>query len=130
MSKYKKCDKLVIRKDLVVGELYGDIKWWIDREYLKEKDYVIIEEVDTDGDYWIEGGYICINDEIIEGLYEDDKLYYIKLVGNGKDVLHISDWNNHTFEMVDDLEYHKCKFTENESDDIIGSSKILYKELV
>lgn len=128
MSKYNVGDEVVIRKDLIDNVKYGAIRWWEAMNELKEKDYVVIEEIDN-GYYWIDVGY-CIADEMIDCLYEDDRLYYIKLIGNRTDVLHISDCNNHTFEMDDDLENLKCKFTENEANDIIGSSKILYKELV
>lgn len=130
MSKYKKGDKVVIRKGLVVGKWYGNWRWSAGKEYMKKKDYIVIDDVDEAGDYLINNCYI--SKEMIQGLYnnEDDVLYYIKLIGNSTDVLHISDCNNHTFEMDDDLENLKCKFTEKEADEIIGSSKILYKVLV
>lgn len=69
MSKYKKGDKVVIRKDLEVDEYYGDFYWSIDKEYMKEKDYVVIEEL-YDCDYLVDDGY-CITDEMIEGLYNE-----------------------------------------------------------
>lgn len=83
MSKYKKGDKVVIRKDLVVGEVYGNWTWSAGKEYMKEKDYVLIERVNdsdywvedkrvNDGDYWIENEWL-ISDEMIEGLYNEDK---------------------------------------------------------
>lgn len=72
MRKYKHLDKVVIRKDLIHGECYGDVEWWAKMDYLKEKDYVVIERVDEDGDYWIENDW-CITDEMIEGLYKDVK---------------------------------------------------------
>lgn len=67
MCKYKKDDKVVIRKDLIVGEVYGELVCLGRMVYLKEKDYVVIEEVDG-GYYDVEG--LLINDEMIEGLYE------------------------------------------------------------
>lgn len=83
MSKYKKGDKVVIRKDLVVGEVYGNWTWSAGKEYMKEKDYVLIERVNdsdywvedkrvNDGDYWIENEWLIL-DEMIEGLYNEDK---------------------------------------------------------
>lgn len=129
MNKYNVGNKVVVREDLVVGECYGNFTWSDEKEYMKEKDYVVIEKVDDDFDYLVEDEY-WLTEEMIEELYEDGKLYHIKLIGNSTDILHISDCNNHTFEMDDDLENLKCKFTEKEADDIIGSSKILYKELV
>lgn len=83
MSKYKKGDKVVIRKDLIVGEVYGNWTWSAGKEYMKEKDYVLIERVNdsdywvedkrvNDGDYWIENEWL-ISDEMIEGLYNEDK---------------------------------------------------------
>lgn len=69
MSKYKKGDKVVIRKDLEVDEYYGDFYWSIDKEYMKEKDYVVIEEL-YDCDYLVDDGY-CITDEMIECLYDE-----------------------------------------------------------
>lgn len=72
MSKYKKGDKVVIRKDLVNGELYGGIQWWTGKDYIKEKDYVVIEDVVL-GDYVVEGSWL-ITDEMIEGLYEEDNI--------------------------------------------------------
>lgn len=128
MVKYKVGDEIVIRKDLKTGEWYGVFEWLRGMERLKVNDYVVIEKVDN-GYYFVKGVWY-INDEMIEGLYDDGKRYYIKLIGNRTDVLHISDCNNHTFEMDDDLENLKCKFTEKEANEIIGSSKILYKELV
>lgn len=79
MSKYKNGDKVVIRKDLKVGEVYGECYWCDGTEYMKEKDYVVIEGVDEDGDFLVEGGW-CINDEMIEGLYKDVKKYVWYLV--------------------------------------------------
>lgn len=70
MSKYKVGDKVVIRKDLVVGVEYGGVEWWSDEnEYMKEKDYIIIER-NIAGDYVVEGGWY-LTDEMIEGLYEE-----------------------------------------------------------
>lgn len=74
MSKYNIGDKVVIRKDLEVDEYYGNFYWFTAKEYMKEKDYVVIEKVD-DGYYSVEGGF-WINDEIIEGLYNGDEEKY------------------------------------------------------
>lgn len=77
MCKYKVGDKVVIRKDLKVGEWYGDLYWANAKEYMKEKNYVVIEEVDKDGSYWVEE-YWIITDEMIEGLYEEEKAMTIE----------------------------------------------------
>lgn len=69
MSKYKKGDKVVIRKDLEVDEYYGDWYLGIDKEYMKEKDYVVIEEVNY-GDYLVDDEWY-ITDEMISHKYED-----------------------------------------------------------
>lgn len=68
MSKYKVGDKVVIRKDLVDGEYYGEWFWSYEKEYMKDKDYVVIDRVDEEGDYFVECGW-CITEEMIEGLY-------------------------------------------------------------
>lgn len=74
MREYKNGDKVVIRKDLEVGKWYGKLKWTESKDYLKEKDYVVIKRVDSDGDHVIESG-LCITVEMIQGLYEEDKSY-------------------------------------------------------
>lgn len=71
MSKYKKGDKVVIRKDLVDGEYYGDWSWCDDKNFLKEKDYLVINCINQDGDYWVEGEWL-ITEEMIEGLYVEN----------------------------------------------------------
>lgn len=73
MNKYKVGDKVVIRKDLVVGGVYGFNYWLACNEYLKEKEYVVIEEVDAVGDYRVEVGRYWITNEMIEGLYKEEK---------------------------------------------------------
>lgn len=70
MSKYKKGDKVAIRKDLIANERYGAFTWLSGMEYLKEKDYVIITDSDLQGDYWIKEGWF-ISDLMIQGLYQD-----------------------------------------------------------
>lgn len=69
MSKYKKGDKVVIRKDLVLGEFYGEWSWRIGNDFLKELDYVVIDFV-VDGHYVVENGWY-ITDEMISYKYED-----------------------------------------------------------
>lgn len=76
MSKYKKGDKVVIKKDLIVGEFYGSCYWSDGKKYMKDEDYVVIERVDGDGDYWINGW--LVSDEMIEGLYVEDEEVEIK----------------------------------------------------
>lgn len=71
MNKYKVGDKVIVRKDLIVDEFYDGLYWSEGKEYLKVKDYVVIEEVDIVGDYWIEDGHF-ISDEMIAGLYMDN----------------------------------------------------------
>lgn len=69
MSKYKVGDKVLIRKDLVEGEYYGEWFWRDGKEYMKELDYVVIERVDVYGGYWVEDEWL-ITEEMIAGLYE------------------------------------------------------------
>lgn len=76
MSKYKKDDKVVIRKDLEDGKWYGMVDWCSEMDDLKEKDYIVIEKIDDDGDYWINGW--LVSDEMIDGLYEEDEEVEIK----------------------------------------------------
>lgn len=71
MCKYKVGDKVVIRKDLVVGEWYGNVYWYDYKTILINEDYVTIDRVDDVGDYWIEDE-LLISDEMIEGLYEEE----------------------------------------------------------
>lgn len=193
MSKYKVGDKVVIRKDLVDGVEYGDVELWSEMEYLKEKDYVVIDGVDEVGDYRLENTHWYITDEIIEGLYKDvkkyvwyldsedetyflcfdgavykynspanedlkkgkhisfllteeearkspffdkfkkhdpsEKWYYIRMKGNDRDYLNLN-INDGEYFMDDNDEYvpFKATFTEEECDEIIGTSSILYKE--
>lgn len=69
MSKYNVGDTVVIRKDLVVGEVYGGCYWDDTDDFMKEKNYVVIEEIDG-GDYWIEDCDTFVSEEMIAGLYE------------------------------------------------------------
>lgn len=73
MSKYGVGDKVVIRKDLIDGVEYGDIKWWSEQmEYFKEKDYVVIERIDSRGNYRVEDSFWTITDEMIDDLYVEN----------------------------------------------------------
>lgn len=68
MSKYKAGDKVVLRKDLVDGEWYGDNTCWhAGMNYMKNKEYVVLEELYNDGDYRVDGWFVT--DEMIECLY-------------------------------------------------------------
>lgn len=78
MSKYKNGDKVVIRKDLVVGEWYGNVQWWSADDFMKKYEYLIINEVDDDGDFWIEGCGTFVSEEMIAGLYKEDKEMSVK----------------------------------------------------
>lgn len=71
MNKYRAGDKVVIRKDLFLNHVYGNCQWSRRVEYLKEEDYVVIEDIDADGDYIIvmEDKIHWISDEMIECLY-------------------------------------------------------------
>lgn len=71
--KYKKGDKVVIRKDLVVGEFYGEWRWRIGKDSLKELDYAVIDFV-VDGHYVVENGRY-ITDEMISHKYEEEPKY-------------------------------------------------------
>lgn len=72
-SAYDVGDKVVIYKDVRIGDYMGFsnflAEWSEDMEYLKEKVYVVIEEVDEDGYYVIENGKMCITNQEIDGLY-------------------------------------------------------------
>lgn len=72
---YDAGDKVVIYKNIRIGDYMGFsnfiAEWSEDMEYLKEKDYVVIEEVDEDGNYVIENGKICITNQEIDGLYTE-----------------------------------------------------------
>lgn len=68
MSKYKKGDKVVIRKDLVDFKEYRGIMWTLEMSHM-QKGYVEIEEVDFHGDYRV--GDWFISDLMIQGLYQD-----------------------------------------------------------
>lgn len=71
MSTYQKGDKVVLRKDLVIGEYYGNIIWHAGNcEELGELDYVEILTVYSIGGYEVTAGW-CVNNEMIEGLYEE-----------------------------------------------------------
>lgn len=71
-SKYDSGDKVVIKKYIQIGESIDTSnrlgEWSEDMEYLKEKDYVVIEYVDNDGDYLIDGEWY-ITDYQIDGHY-------------------------------------------------------------
>lgn len=68
MRKYKAGDKVLIRKDLIVGEVYGDWYWSNGKEYMKNLDYVVIDKIDDDGDCWVEDGWL-ISEEMISHKY-------------------------------------------------------------
>lgn len=71
-SKYNTGDKVVIKKYIQIGESIDASnrlgEWSENMEYLKEKDYVVIEYVDNDGDYLIDGEWY-ITDYQIDGHY-------------------------------------------------------------
>lgn len=69
MSKYNVGDTVVIRKDLVVGEVYGGCYWDDTDDFMKKYDYVVIEEIDYDGSYWIEDCDTFVSEEMIVGFY-------------------------------------------------------------
>lgn len=192
MREYKKGDKVVIRKDLEVGKWYGKLKWTESKDYLKEKDYVVIKRVDSDGDHVIKGG-LCITVEMIQGLYEEDKsyiwyldsedgtyflcfdgaiykigsptneefkkgkhagyllteeearkspffdkfkkhdpfeekLYYIRMKGNSEYLNYNTNSEEYILSNKITISGFKTEFTEEECDEIIGTSSILYKE--
>lgn len=69
MSKYKKGDKVVIRKDLIIDKWYDGLIWCKWKEHLKHLDYVVIVDVYGDGIYMIQNKLV-ISDEMIQGLYD------------------------------------------------------------
>lgn len=74
-SIYDVGDKVVIDKDVQIGHpiVFSDywVEWAEDEEYLKEKDYVVIEEVIDEFGYVIENGQIAITNQQLEGRYEE-----------------------------------------------------------
>lgn len=72
-SKYDAGDKVVINKYIKIGDLVGNVhpfidEWSADMEYLKEKEYVVVEYVDNHGEYLIDGKWYLTDNEI-EGYY-------------------------------------------------------------
>lgn len=194
MSKYKTGDKVVIRKDLVVGEDYGKWDWSSAMNPLADKDYVTIKDSDSSGSYDIEEDCYIITNEMIQCLYAEDKKYVWHLddgegtyflnnvlgvdkwysdemneTKNGKDIYYLLteeeakqspffdkfqkhdpfekwyyirvkgsegylnlDTNNNVlyayFAYSNALCSYKYEFTEEECNEIIGTSSILYKE--
>lgn len=61
----------------------------------------------------------------------EEKWYYIRMKGNDEDYLNLN-FNDDIYFMDDEDErgFYKVKFTEEECNEIIGTSSILYKELV
>ena len=70
MSKYNVGDVVKLRDDLEEGERYDELKFDANMENLKNKPVKIIG-IDLEGDYETESWYI--NDEMIEGLWEECK---------------------------------------------------------
>ena len=70
MSKYNVGDVVKLRDDLEVGKRYDELKFNANMENLKNKPVKIVG-IDLDGDYEIGSWYI--NDEMIEGLWEECK---------------------------------------------------------
>lgn len=60
----------------------------------------------------------------------EEKWYYIRMKGNDEDYLNLN-FNDDIYFMDDEDErgFYKVKFTEEECNEIIGTSSILYKEL-
>lgn len=74
MSKYQVGDKVVLRKDLVVGAEYGKCIWVSAINPLADKDYVTIKDVCSFDCYKPkEADYYAISDEMIQGLYTDEE---------------------------------------------------------
>lgn len=72
MNTYKVGDKVIIRKDLLVGVECGTY-WYELVEFMENYDYGVIDKVDSDGDYWLKGYDAFVTEEMIEGLYEEEK---------------------------------------------------------
>lgn len=60
-----------------------------------------------------------------------EKWYYIRMKGNDEDYLNLNfDDDSYFMDDEDERGFYKVKFTEEECNEIIGTSSILYKELV
>lgn len=61
----------------------------------------------------------------------EEKWYYIRMKGNDDDYLNLNfDDDSYFMDDEDERGFYKVKFTEEECNEIIGTSSILYKELV
>ena len=72
MSKYNVGDVVKLRDDLEVGKVYGRINFATKMEKLKNKPVEILYR-EFQGDYIVQKGWI-INDEMIEGLWEEKQV--------------------------------------------------------
>lgn len=120
MNKYKIGDKVVIRKDLIVGKDYGNFTWSDENEYMRDKAYVVIDEV-YDLKYRVENGKV-ISHVMTSGLYKP----YIEII---KTVILR---NGTTFEckakdllVVDDMKCVKDNIKKYPDSVVILSSEIL-----
>lgn len=104
MRKYKKGEKVVIRKDLVVGEVYGGVHWSYNMEVLQNASYVVIEHVNEVRSY--KTNYdVFVSDEMIEGLYKGDKKYVWYLDSEDgtyflNNLLGVDKWHSHEIEEI------------------------------
>lgn len=107
-----------------LNNLLGVDKWTLDetKEIKNGKDmcYMLTEEEARKSPFF---------DKFAKHDPSEEKLYYIRMKGNQKDYL-ISNTNDGEYFMYDNDEYipFKSTFTEEECNEIIGNSSILYKE--
>lgn len=70
-TKYQKGDKVVLRKDLDVGNKYGNLTWLEGMEFMKNKFFTSILRITNQGNYLADTG-LNISEEMISHKYEEE----------------------------------------------------------
>lgn len=70
-TKYQKGDKVVLRKDLDVGNKYGNLTWLEGMEFMKNKLFTSILRITNQGNYLADTG-LNISEEMISHEYEEE----------------------------------------------------------